>query len=77
MLAELGQAGFSIESTRDDSPQALEFLQASIARMQQIEPPPLSLATVLGPVVQQIIPNLIQNFMAGSLRVLAVSVIKI
>jgi len=76
MLAELEQAGFSIESTRDDSPQALEFLQAGIARMQEGGPPPLSLATVLGPVVQQIIPNLTQNFIAGSLRVLAVSAIK-
>ncbi len=76
MLAELEQAGFSIESTRDDSPQALEFLKASVAKMQQSGPPPLSLAIVLGPVVRQILPNLVQNFMAGSLRVLAVSAIK-
>ncbi len=76
MLAELGQAGFSIESTRDDSPQALEFLKETVARVQRNGQPPLSLATVLGPVVQQIMPNLVQNFIAGSLRVLAVSAIK-
>ncbi len=76
MLVELEQAGFSIESTRDDSPQALEFLKAGIEKMQQNTPPPLSLATILGPVAQQVFPNLAQNFMAGSLRVLAVSAIK-
>ena len=76
MLGELEQAGFSIESTRDDSAQALEFLKARIAKMQQSTPPPLSLATILGPIAQQVIPNLAQNFKAGSLRVLAVSAIK-
>jgi len=76
MLAELEQAGFAIESTRDDSPQALEFLKTAIAKMQQSTPPPLSLATILGPIAQQVIPNLAQNFKAGSLRVLAVSAIK-
>jgi ubiquinone/menaquinone biosynthesis C-methylase UbiE len=76
MLAELEQAGFSIETTRDDSLQALEFLKTRVTKMHQRGSPPLSLATVLGPVVQQIMPNLIQNFIAGSLRLLAVSAIK-
>ena len=76
MLADLKQAGFSIESTRDDSPQALEFLKALTTKMQQSSQPALSLATVLGPVVQKIIPKLAQNFMTDSLRVLAVSAIK-
>lgn len=75
MLNELTLAGFTIESTHDDSPQALEFLRESIAKIQQEGPAPLSLATVLGPVMQQALPNLMRQIATGNLRVLAVSAI--
>ena len=76
MLTELEGAGFIIESTHDDSKQALEFLQAGIAKIQQEGPPPLSLANVLGSVMQQALPNLTQHIAARKLRVLTVSAIK-
>jgi len=76
MLLDLEQAGFTIESTHDDSSHALEFLQTTLAKVQQEGPAPLSLVTVIGPVARQALPNLTQHIAAGKLRVLTVSAIK-
>jgi len=77
MVAELEQAGFSIETVRDDTSLAIEFLRANIARAQQHDGPlPLSLGTILGPVVKQIFPTLAENLTTNNLRLIAVSVTK-
>lgn len=74
MVSALKKAGLSIETVRDDTSLAIEFLQTSITKAQQLDKPsPLSLGTLLGPVFKEILPNLAENLLTQNLRLVAVT----
>ncbi len=62
MSAHLERAGFSIIKSKDQTSQALVFLDETIARMKKLGgPPPLGLQLVLGPTFKEIIASLRLN----------------
>jgi ubiquinone/menaquinone biosynthesis C-methylase UbiE len=62
MSAHLERAGFSIIETNDQTPQALAFVDETIAKMKNLAgPPPLGLQLVLGPAFKEIIAGLRLN----------------
>jgi len=68
MSAHLERAGFSIIEIRDQTSQALAFLDESIAQMKSGgEPPPLGLHLVLGPTFKEIIVGVRRNLAEGRL----------
>ena len=76
MLTALTESGFTIEATRDDTLEARQFLVETVKQIQETGLPTLSLATVLGQVMHQIIPNFLHNIRSKGLRLIAVSAIK-
>jgi ubiquinone/menaquinone biosynthesis C-methylase UbiE len=68
MSAHLERAGFSIIEIRDQTSQALAFLDEIIAQMKRGgEPPPLGLHLVLGPTFKEIIVGVRRNLAEGRL----------
>jgi ubiquinone/menaquinone biosynthesis C-methylase UbiE len=68
MSAHLERAGFSIIEIRDQTSQALAFLDESIAQMKSGgEPRPLGLHLVLGPTFKEIIVGVRRNLAEGRL----------
>ena len=68
MSAHLERAGFSIIEIRDQTSQALAFLDESIAQMRSGGgPPPLGLHLVLGPTFREIIAGARRNLAEGRL----------
>ena len=68
MSAHLERAGFSIIEIRDQTSQALAFLDESIAQMKSGGgPPPLGLHLVLGPTFKEIIAGARRNLAEGRL----------
>lgn len=73
LTALITDAGFEINQVIDQTDQGLGFIEETIRRIQEMGgPPPLSLATVLGPVFQQIMPNLLKNLKMGKLRIIGI-----
>jgi len=74
LTTQIQDAGFEIEQVLDQTALGLAFIQELVKRSQSMDgPPPLSLGTVLGPIFQQIIPNLLNNIADGKLRIVAVA----
>ncbi len=68
MSAHLDRAGFSVVEIRDQTSQALAFLDESIAQMKSGGgPPPLGLHLVLGPTFKEIIAVVRGNLAEGRL----------
>ena len=68
MSAHLERAGFSIIEIRDQTSQALAFLDENIARTRSLGgPPPLGLHLVLGPTFKEIIAGARRNLAEGRL----------
>ncbi len=68
MSAHLQRAGFSIIEIKDQTSQALAFLDENIARMKGLGgPPPLGLHLVLGPTFKEILAGLRRNLAEGRL----------
>ena len=68
MSAHLQHAGFSIIEIKDQTSQALAFLDESIAQMKSVGgPPPLGLHLVLGPTFKEIIAGTRRNLAEGHL----------
>ena len=68
MSAHLERAGYSIIEIKDQTSQALGFLDENIARMKSLGgPPPLGLHLVLGPTFKEIIAVTRQNLAEGRL----------
>jgi hypothetical protein len=60
-------AGFSIIEIRDQTSQALAFIDESIANMKSGGPPPLGLHLVLGQTFKEIIAGMRRNLAEGRL----------
>ena len=68
MSAHLERAGFSIKEMRDQTSQALAFLDERIAQMESGgEPPPLGLHLVVGPNVKEILAGVRRSVAEGRL----------
>ena len=68
MSVHLQRAGFSIIEIRDQTSQALTFIDESITKMKSGgEPPPLGLHLVLGPTFKEIIAGVRLNLAEGRL----------
>ena len=68
MSAHLERAGYSIIEIKDQTSQALGFLDENIARMKSLGgPPPLGLHLVLGPTFKEIIAVARRNLAEGRL----------
>ncbi len=68
MSAHLERAGFSIIEIKDQTSQALAFLDESIAQTKKLGgPPPLGLHLVLGPTFKEIIAGVRRNLAEGRL----------
>ena len=73
MAAHLEGAGFSDIEIMDQTPQALAFLDETIARMKNASaPPPLGLHLILGPTFKEIIGRVRRNLVEGSLAPTAI-----
>ena len=68
MSAHLKRAGFSIIEIKDQTSQAIAFLDENIARIKSLGgPPPLGLHLVLGPTFKEIIAGVRRNLAEGRL----------
>lgn len=68
MSAHLERAGFSIPEFKDQTSQALAFIDETIAQTEKLGgPPPLGLQLVLGPAFKEIIAGLRLNLAEGRL----------
>ena len=67
MSAHLERAGFSIMEIKDETSQALAFLDENAARTEGGGPPPLGLHLVLGPTFKEIIAVTRRNLAEGRL----------
>ena len=69
MSAHLERAGFSIIEIKDQTSQALTFLDQTFARIKSPSegPPPLGLHLIMGPTFKESIENVQRNLAGGSL----------
>ncbi|MGH1352591.1 MAG: class I SAM-dependent methyltransferase [Methyloligellaceae bacterium] len=69
LISLLEAASFEIEQNIDHTPETVEFIKARVQPLAQAAtPPPLSLATVIGPVFKDAFKNIVTAIHSGNVR---------